>query len=163
MRVPGNRLAQGAEATAVVVEHCARDDLEQPLLRCEQPVERRRAGRRVEAEASLRPVAQIGDLDMVRHADVVPAEPRRIAGDLVGQRTLDRIRNNGNVLRSDKELQSRPEAVVGRARVVEAEHVGAPAQERRRMRHGDDRRQVVFVEASCEVDARDVRVSHTGP
>lgn len=92
--------------------------------------------------------------------DVLPAEARRMPVDLVRKDALHDVGHTRDVARVDEELQARPEAVILRAGVVVAEHVGAPAEEGGRVRRAAELgREVPLVEAPRERGSRHSRSS----
>ena len=131
VRVPRQRSPDRGDRAAGVGVHGSRDDAEQPLLRRQQPVERRHPGGRVDAEVLHQPAPERGDGDVVGGLEVIPAEPHGPATELAGQARRDRpLHRVERCLVLEEHQQARPPSVVGRALGVVAEDVGAPAQQR---------------------------------
>ena len=79
VRVPAKSLAHGGQLAGRVVEDGARGDLEEDLLRRREPVDVVATPRRDRSRGAAEPRFERGDLDVVRHGHVVPAEPSRPA------------------------------------------------------------------------------------
>ena len=138
--VPGQAGPGRGQLTQAVMEHRAAGQLGQPLGRRGQPVQRGDPGPRVEAELAAQPRVQRGDPDVVpgrgrrlaaeREADRVAAEAGR---QLAVQCRRDQVRFGAGRARGQQELQPRAPVVVGGPFAVEAEHLGARAEQRGRV------------------------------
>ena len=145
-----------ASSPPLVVEDGARRHLEQPLLRRAEPVPRGDASARIEADPLREPRAELGDLDVVR--DGTASQPKRVGQprNSSGRPASIASRTGVDVAGVDEHLQPRPPAVVGRALGVEAEHLGAGADQRRGMSPAfEQRRDDLFVVRPRELEARD--------
>ena len=140
---PGEQRPHLAEFAVGVGVHLPAGGLEQGLLREQQPIQGRHAGARVEAEVVVQPVGECAHPDVMLDGDAVPAESHGPTAELLGQARIQVAAHRVHVGWGDEHVHPRSPAVIGGHRGVEAEHVGSPSEQRRRVlpvvqQRGDD-------------------------
>ena len=135
VRIPGECIADSRERGLVIAIDRTTGHLEQALLRRREPVFDTDTLSRIEPEPLSEPLVERQDEDMLRDRDVVPAEARRPATEVVGKAVRDRGPDGRHLRCLDEHLESRSPAVIGGTRRVEAEHLGTCAEESGRVRN----------------------------